>query len=111
MLALGVLGQVVRKLVGQGFGAPLLDTVEVRGAQLEPVLVRRYGAVTADRHGLGVDLALKGAGEVDGLQVLGPELGEHSVDRAFHAFLKTVENAHSHTFLFLTYPTQRREPP
>ena len=104
MLALGVLREVVRQLVGEHFTAPLFDAIEVGRAELETVFVRGYRAVAADRHGFGVDLALQGAGKVDRLQVFGAELGKDSVDRAFYTFLKTVENAHGDPFLY-PYPS------
>ena len=70
--------------------------------ELETVFVRGYGTVTRDGHGLFVDLAFQSAGEVDGLQVLGPEFGENPVDGAFHALLKSVENTHTCPFLSVT---------
>lgn len=104
VLALRVLREIVGQLIGHGLGTPAFDAVEIGCAQFETVLVRRHGAVSADRHGLGVDFALKRAGEIDGLQVFGAELREHSVDRTLHAFLKTIKNAHSYPFYpYLSY--------
>ena len=99
MLVLRVLGEVVGQLIGQRFRAPFDDVVEIRRAQLETVLIRRHGTVSRDGHGLFVNLTFQSAGKVDGLQVLGPELGENPVDGAFHAFLKSVENTHACPFL------------
>lgn len=106
MLALGVLGEVVGKLVGQSFAAPCFDAVEVRSAQLKTVFIRGHRAVTAHRHGFGINFTLQRTGEVDRLQVFGAEFGEYSVDCTLHAFFKTVENAHSPPFLIFTYPTR-----
>jgi hypothetical protein len=61
MLAFRVLREIVCQLIGESLAAPLLDVVEVGGAELETVLVRGHRTVAADRHGLGVDLALEGA--------------------------------------------------
>ena len=106
MLALRVLGEIVGQLIGQGLATPCLDTVEVRSTELETVFIRGHRAVTAHGHGLGVNLALQGAGKIDRLQVFGAKLGEYSVDCTLHAFFKTVENAHSPPFLILTHPTR-----
>ena len=106
MLALRVLGEVIGQLVGQGLATPCLDTVEVRSTELETVFIRGHRAVAAHGHGLGVNLALQGAGKIDRLQVFGAKLGEYSVDCTLHAFFKTVENAHSPPFLILTHPTR-----
>ena len=99
MLALRILREIVGQLIGQGLRTPFHDVVEVRRAQLETVFVRGYGTVASNGHCLFVNLALKSAGEVNRLQVLGPELSEYSVDGAFHALLKSVENAHTCPFL------------
>ena len=47
VLALRILGEVVGKFIGERFGAPLDDVVEIRSAELETVLVRGYGASRA----------------------------------------------------------------
>ena len=59
VLALRILGEVVGKFIGERFGAPLDDVVEIRSAELETVLVRGYGAIARDGHGFFVDLALE----------------------------------------------------
>ena len=99
MLVLRILGEVVGQLVGQRLGTPIDDVVKIRCAELETVLVRRHGAVSRDGHGLFINLTFQRAGKVDGLQVLGPELGENPVDGAFYALLKSVENTHACPFL------------
>ena len=99
MLVLRILSEVVGQLVGQRFGTPIDDVIEIRRAELKTVLVRRHGAVARDGHGLFVNLTFQCAGKVDGLQVLGPELGKNPVDGAFHALLKSVENTHACPFL------------
>mgnify|MGYP006923755653 FL=1 len=66
----------------------MLDTVEVRSTELETVFIRGHRAVTAHGHGLGVNLALQGAGKIDRLQVFGAKLGEYSVDCTSTLFSK-----------------------